>query len=164
MPTTTSDGGSSWDDRPFFAVFVTGHWDAVPFGPWFHVGLPADRLYRPEVIGYGGPLVAYLDGVLRGKKSTHRLWLYCRDGDAGVDHLVRCYAARRGYFCLPVSGQRDRWGDDAGFRRDADTVVRSDAVVWYGERESDGDPVRLAELLAVPFRVVPTAGMLSREA
>lgn len=159
----TPDGSSSRDDRPFFAAFVTGHRNAVPYGPWFHSGLPAAGLTRPEVIGYGGPLVSYLDGVLRGKRHTHRVCLYCRGWygpPAGVDELVRCYAAARGYAFLPVHPERVRWGDLAPFRRDAETVIRSNAVVWYGERESDGDPVRVAELLGIPFRVVPAAGML----
>lgn len=133
-----------------FALFVTGHRDAVEPGGWFYDPLRDRVVHRPDV----APLARYLDAVLVRRRSAGVVTLYCRSGDAAVDHAVRAYAAARGLVSLPVLRDGWRWGDRAVFRADLDAAARCDAVVWYGGREGDGDPVGIAELLGIPHRVV----------
>lgn len=143
------------DGRPWFAVFVTGRADLIPAGVWTASPLIEHHVRRPDAY----PLVKYLDAALWRKRQTHRVALYCRSEDTGVDQVVRAYAKLRlGRYQL-ATPERDVFGAQARFRRDLATVARCNALVWYGPREDPAehgpDPVTIAAALGIEYRVVP---------
>jgi hypothetical protein len=137
------------DTRPWFVVYVAGRADLIPLGPWAYSAFTERVLIRPEAV----PLVVYLDDALRHKRGTHQVLIYCRAEMNGVNAIVRAYAAARFGRCLLATCEPALFGDQAAFRRDVCQLARSHALVWYGPRE-DRDPVTLAALLGVPYRVV----------
>jgi hypothetical protein len=138
------------DSRPWFTVTVTGHPKLFPVGMWAFNGMRHEACHNEELY----PITSYLNACLSRRRGSCRLAVYCRDSSTGIDHAVRVYCDAKSINCLPISPQEDHWGFMAGFRRDAEMVIRSDAVVWFGPRESDGDPVGVAKLLGIPFREV----------
>lgn len=151
--TTPVLSGPFTDVRPWFAVAVTGHAGAIANGLW-----TASVLGRASFEQVGALVVrGYLDGVLYRKRETHRVTVYCRDEDTGIDHLVRAYCESRRISCLPALSSRDVWGDAAGFRRDIEMLARCAALVWFGPREPGPDPVTLAACLGIEYRVVDLA-------
>lgn len=145
--------GPFTDARPLFAVTVTGHPDAIASGAWQYSVLERSAFDQPGA----AELRSYLDAVLWRRRESHRLHVYCRGGDAGIDCLVRSYCEARKISCLPVFPSRDVWGDGAGYRRDLEMLARSAAVVWVGNRGAAPDLVSLAIWLGIPYRVVPGA-------
>lgn len=140
------------DRRPAFAVYVTGHPGAIAAGPWAYSPLGRRALAHP-----GAPeLRNYLDAVLWRRRDAHRVHVYCRGGRGlacGVDETVRAYCALRDIPCLPLGCEGDTWGPEAEYRRDLHALALSHALVWFGRRHPR-DPVTLAALLGVPYRVV----------
>lgn len=136
---------------PVFVVAVTGHRDAIPGGYWTSSPLEWDNLARPGV----HLLRSYLDGVLCRRRDGGRVHVLCRGGPAGVDHAVRSYCAARGLPYFPLDTDRAEWGADAPLRRDLSMLARAHALVWFGDREDGPDPVTVAALLGIPYRVVP---------
>jgi hypothetical protein len=101
-------------------------------------------------------LRSYLDGVLYRRREKGRVFVLVRGGSAGVDHAVRSYCEARALGYMPVDECRHTWGADAPFRRDLELVFRAHALVWFGpreEREDGPDPVTIAALLGIPYRV-----------
>jgi hypothetical protein len=144
------------DRRPWFTLYVTGRADLIPAGPWVYSPF-TDRILERD---HARPLIRYLDDVLWKKKGTHRVAVYCRADDTGVDHLVRAYAkVRFGMYHL-ATVERDR---------DLRQLASSHALVWYGPRENPSetgrpDPVTIAAALGIEYRVVPfKAGQLGNE-
>lgn len=138
------------DRRPFFSVLVTGHPDAIPY---------SGDMHRPDpegIVERAGAwfLASYLDGCLRGRRATHRLHVFTRAECTGIDLVARAYCALRGIVCSPESPDPFDYGSEAPFRRDLWTVARAHAVVWVGPRQVR-DPVTLAMIFGIPYRVVP---------
>lgn len=144
--------GPFQDQRPWFNVFVTGHPKCVPLGPWAYTPTGRRALTHPGAV----EVRTYLDGVLWQRREAHRVLVWVRGARsllAGIDETVRCYCEVRGISCLPLAPEPDTWSDAAGFRRDLEAVCKSHAVVWFGPRH-ERDPVTLAALLGIPYRVV----------
>ena len=136
---------------PVFVVAVTGHPRAIPGGYWTASPLERTDVGRPGV----HLLRSYLDGVLCRRRDGGRVHVLCRGGPAGVDHAVRAYCAARGLPHFPVDLDRAEWGAGAPLRRDLAMLARAHALVWFGDREDGPDPVTVAALLGIPYRVVP---------
>lgn len=135
---------------PTFYVAVTGHASAIPGGYWTVSPIQRMDCARPGV----HLLRSYLDGVLYRRRDKGRVVVLVRGGPAGVDHAVRSYTEARGCGYLVVDEQRDEWGADAPFRRDLALLARAHALVWFGDREPGPDPVTIAAVLGIPYRVV----------
>jgi hypothetical protein len=134
---------------PSFCVAVTGHRSAIPGGYW-----TANPIQRMDISRPGVHLLrSYLDGVLYRRRDVGRVQVLCRGGPAGVDHAVRSYCEARALPCFPVDQMRDLWADDAPVRRDLAMIARAHALVWFGPREEGPDPVTLAAVLGIPYRV-----------
>jgi hypothetical protein len=148
--------GPFMDQRPAFAVYVTGHPNVIPSGAWAYSPLGRREFMHPGAV----ELRSYLDAVLWQRRGSNRVHVYCRAGrglSAGVDDTVRAYCELRDIPCLPIGLERDTWGDEAEFRRDLELVAKSHALVWFGRREQHADRpdvVTLAIMLGVNHRVV----------
>ncbi len=58
---------------------------------WQHHPTPAPALNQPGA----GIVRSYLDGVLRDKRRTHQVCIYCRGEGAGIDSVIRAYSEMR---------------------------------------------------------------------
>lgn len=142
---------SAGDPRePWFALCATGHPDLIPLGPWAYHPVATAALEAPGA----ARVWSCLDAALARRLGTHKVAIHGRDDGGGVDAAVRAYAAARDVFYLPLAASPQRWGKAAGLRRDAELVARSDAVLWFGPEETDGDPARLAMMFGIPVQVV----------
>lgn len=144
--------GTVYDSRPWFALAASGQASVIPTGMWAYRGNPAWVCEVPGV----ARVWEVLDELLKRRLGSHRVLIYGRDEDHGIDHTIRSYAAVRevGYVsCVP---DRTAWREKAVFRRDLEMVSQTNAVVWFGPEESDGDVARIAQILGIDVRIVPT--------
>lgn len=149
--------GSFQDRRPAFVLYITGHPDAIASGAWAYSPLGRRAFTHPGAC----ELRRYLDDVLWQRRESNRVHVYCRCGrgrSSGVDDTVRAYCELRDIPCLPLGCEGDTWGAEAEFRRDLEALARSHALVWFGPRHPR-DPVTLAALLGVAYRVVALADL-----
>lgn len=148
--------GTIFDERPVYALTVTGHATAIASGLWM---CRADPNWARDVPGVNR-VWECIDAVLCRRLGSHRIAIYGRSDPTGIDSAVRAYATVRGVMYFPLNPQRDVWRERSAFRRDLELVGRTHAVLWFGEEESDGDPARIAMILGIPVQVVTT---LSRQ-
>lgn len=136
--------------HPWFALAVTGHRDFIPGGVWTSRSNPSLVADVPGV----RRVWRAIDAALAKRRGRSRISLFCRDGTAGVDHAVRFYAMLHGLPLFPLGVQRDFWFSNAMLRRDLELVGRTHGLLWFGEEETDGDPLCLSRLLGLPHQVV----------
>jgi hypothetical protein len=51
---------------------------------------------------------------------------------------------------FPLQPMLDLWDEAARFRRDVGLIGRTHGLLWFGPEGSDGDPLAIARLLALP--------------
>lgn len=146
------------DTRPIFSLAASGHPKLIPGGLWTCNPDPHAALSIPGVAA----VWRSLDSVLTKRIGSHRVTIYGRGNNGqtvGIDAAIRCFAESRKLGYLPLVQMADVWPERVLFRRDLEMVGRSHAVIWFGEQEEKDDgPAMLAQVLAIPLRIVRELG------
>lgn len=148
--------GPTYDFRPVFGIFATGHAAAIPNSMAFYHANPSKCLEVPGV----KEVWEYLDVCFSRRLESHRPVVFGRADHMPIDLAVQHYALARKVPYLPEPPNVPEWGKAAKFRRDLELVARAAGVVWFGEdEETDASPPKLAAILGIEYRVMRLEGV-----